>query len=135
MAGGIMSTDYLSVPVVCGHDAEVTLLSLTLTCGPMTVVELSGDLDMSTTHLITELVTHIAKSSPSQVILDMADVNFFCAAGLNALLHAQNTIKDAGGQFVLRNPSATTEQILTITRTADVFQIDRQSIPTPRSGI
>jgi anti-anti-sigma factor len=134
MAGGIMSTQYLSVPVVAEHDAEPPLLSLALTCGPVTVIELCGDIDMSTTHLITELVTHVAKNSPSQVILDMSGVSFFCAAGLNALLHAQKTIKDVGGWLLLRNPSATTRHILTVTRTADIFQLDRHSGPTPHSG-
>jgi anti-anti-sigma factor len=86
----------------------------------VTVIELCGDLDMSTTHLITELIAHVA-NSPSQVILDMAGVSFICAAGLNALLHAQKTIKEAGGRLLLRDPSATTKHILSITGTADIF--------------
>jgi anti-anti-sigma factor len=89
----------------------------------VTVIELCGELDMSTTHLITELIAYVAESSPSHVILDMTEVSFFCAAGLNALLQAQKTIKDAGGQFLLRNPSATTSSILTITGVAGIFQI------------
>jgi anti-anti-sigma factor len=128
MAGGIMSTQYLSDPVVAGYAAEAPLLSLTLACGPVTVIELCGDLDMSATHLVAELVAHVADSSPSQVILDMAEVGFFCAAGLNTLLYAQKTINEAGGQFFLRNPSATTRQILIITRTADIFQIDGHNV-------
>jgi hypothetical protein len=40
MAGGIMSTQYLSDPVVAGYDAEPPLLFLTLACGPVTVIEL-----------------------------------------------------------------------------------------------
>lgn len=126
-----MSTQYLSVTMVDVYDTEPPLLSVTLTCGPVTVIELCGDVDMSTTHLITELVIHVAKSSPSQVILDMAEVSFFCAAGLTALLHARKTINDAGGRLVLRNPSATTRLILATTRTADIFQIDRHSVPRP----
>lgn len=121
-----MSTKYLSVVgQAAGHVAEFPVLSLALRCGPITVIELSGDIDMSTTHLITNLVTDVAKNSPSRVILDMTEVTFFCAAGINALLHARETIKDAGGELLLRHPSKITMQILTMTRTADVFPIDR----------
>jgi anti-sigma B factor antagonist len=91
----------------------------------VTVVELRGDLDMSTTHLITELITHVARSSPSDVVVDMTEVSFFCAAGLNALLRAQKMVTEAGGQFLLRNPSATTSLILTITGTTKIFRIDQ----------
>ena len=122
-----MSTQYLPVPVVAGRGAEPPLLSLALTCGPVTVIELCGDLDMSTTHLITELVTHVAMNRPSQVIFDMAEVSFFCAAGLNCLLHARKAINDAGGRLVLRYPSAMTRHILALTGTADIFPVDRHS--------
>jgi len=129
MAGGIMSTKYLSVVgQAAGHVAEFPVLSLALRCGPITVIELSGDIDMSTTHLITDLVTDVAKNSPAQVVLDMTEVSFFCAAVLNALLHARETIKDAGGELLLRHPSKITMQILTMTRTAGVFPIDRHCV-------
>jgi len=122
-----MSTQYLSVTRPAGPDAPV--LSLALTCGPITVVELSGDVDMSTAHLITELATRVCERHPSQVILDMTEVSFFCAAGITALLHARNTIKDAGGKLLLRHPSTITMRILTATGTADIFPIDRHSVP------
>jgi len=127
-----MSTQHLSVARPAGSDAEPRVLSLALTCGPITVIELSGDVDMSTAHLITELVTRVSEKHPSQVILDMTEVSFFCAAGITALLHAHGTIKDAGGELLLRHPSTITMRILTTTGTAAIFPIDRHSVPRNR---
>lgn len=127
-----MSTQYLSVARLAGPDAERPVLSMALSSGPVSVIELSGDVDMSTAHLITELVTHVAKRRPLQVIIDMTEVSFFCAAGITALLHARNTIKDVGGKLLLRHPSTITMRILTTTGTADIFPIDRHSVPEER---
>jgi anti-anti-sigma factor len=82
-----------SEPILC-----VRLVS----CGPPTVIKIDGEIDLNTAHLITELVEHVARHRPAQVILDMANVNFFCAAGLRALLHARATITAADGQLLLR---------------------------------
>jgi anti-sigma B factor antagonist len=128
MAGEIMSTEYVSGYDLAGHDAELPLLSLAVACGPVTVIELSGDVDMDTTHLITELVGHVVEKRPSQVVFDMTKVSFFCAAGITVLLRAHKTIKDAGGELLLRRPSRITLHVLTVTRTADTFQIDGHSV-------
>ena len=125
-----MSTQHLSVARPAGPDAEPPVLSAALSYGPVTVIQLSGELDMSTEHLITELVARVCQEHPSQVILDMAEVSFFCAAGITALLHARNTIKDAGGEVVLRHPSRITMRSLTTTGTAGIFPIDWHSVPS-----
>lgn len=125
-----MSTQHLSVARPAGPDAEPPVLSAALSYGPVTVIRLSGELDMSTEHLITELVARVSQEHPSQVILDMAEVSFFCAAGITALLHARNTIKDAGGELLLRRPSTITMRILTTTGTAAILPIDWHSVPS-----
>jgi anti-anti-sigma factor len=77
------------------------ILSVRLvSCGPPTVIEISGEIDLSTAHLVTELVEHVARHRPAQVILDMANVRFFCADGLRALLDARATVTAADGQLL-----------------------------------
>ena len=94
------------------------ILSVRLvSCGPPTVIEISGEIDLNTAHLVTELVDHVARHGPTQVILDMGGVSFFCADGLRALLHARTTVTAAGGRLFLRAPSPKTCRVLTITRT------------------
>jgi anti-sigma B factor antagonist len=130
-----MSTQHLSVTRPAGPEAEPPVLSLALTCGPITVIELSGDVDMSTAHLITELVTRVSEKHPSQVILDMTDVSFFGAAGITALLHARRTTKDSGGELLLRHPSRITMRILTTTGAAAIFPIDGHGVRRTESVI
>jgi len=54
------------------QDAEPLLSLRLLGCGPKTVVEISGEVDISTTHLLTELVKHVAQSRPAEVIGSIA---------------------------------------------------------------
>lgn len=54
----------------------------------------------------------------------MADVTFFCAAGLNALLRANDIVTSAGGRLLLRSPSPQTQRILVLTATDHLFQPD-----------
>ena len=106
------------------------LLSLDLRCcGTRTIIEVSGELDMHTAHLLTELVEQTAQHRPTEVVLDMANVSFFCADGLRALLHARHTVATAGGQLLLRDPSPRTCRILTITRMVDLFPHETTTAP------
>jgi anti-sigma B factor antagonist len=114
----------MSVPVTVSSDEEPPL-SLDLSShGTVTVIRVSGELDMSTAHLLTDLVETVAASRPARVVVDMAEVTFLCAAGLGALITARDMILAAGGQLVLRAPSPQTRRILTITQTYCLFRPD-----------
>jgi anti-sigma B factor antagonist len=95
-----------------------------VSCGPPTVIEISGEIDLYTAHLVTELVEHVARHRHAQVILDMVNVSFFCADGLRALIHARATLTAANGQLLLRAPSPQTRHVLTITGTEHLFPLD-----------
>jgi anti-anti-sigma factor len=60
----------------------------------------------------------------------MANVSFFCADGLRALLHARATVTAADGQLLLRAPSAKTRRVLTITKTEHLFPHDATNAAT-----
>ena len=121
-----MSAGQASVPVQSGSGgAALAALSLDLAGqGPLTVITVSGDMDMCTVHLLDELLAQVAQQHPERVVLDMAGVTFFCADGLRALIQARDTIAAAGGQLLLRAPSAKTRRVLTITRTEQLFPLD-----------
>jgi len=93
--------------------------------GPDIVITISGELDMGTVHSVTELVGHVASNRPDVVVLDLANVSFFCADGLRSLIQARTMITAAGGRLVLRDPSAPTRRVLAITGT------DRLFLPVP----
>jgi anti-anti-sigma factor len=116
-----MSIQQMSVPVTVSSGEE-PLLSLDLSShGTVTVITVSGELDMSTAHLLTDLVKTVAASRPARVVVDMANVTFLSATGLGALITARDMILAAGGQLVLRAPSPRTRRILTITQTDCLF--------------
>jgi anti-anti-sigma factor len=119
-----MSIQQMSVPVTVRSDDE-PLLSLDLSSdGTVSVIRVSGELDMSTAHLLTDLVETVAASRPARVVVDMAEVTFLCATGLGALIAARDMVLAAGGQLVLRAPSPQTRLILTLTQTYCLFRPD-----------
>jgi anti-anti-sigma regulatory factor len=65
------------------------LLSLQLSSdGPEVMIMVSGELDLSTTHVRTERADHIAHGHAGPLALDMAGVTFLCADGIRALFRA-----------------------------------------------
>jgi anti-sigma B factor antagonist len=97
------------------------ILSLRLTNdggGPQIAV--TGELDLSTAHLLTEVVERLASDGPATVKVDMANVTFFSAAGLTALLRACDTVTSRGGQLLVSKPSPMTRRILWMTG-ADLY--------------
>lgn len=117
------------VPVTVDIDGT-PVMSLRLTShGPVTAITVRGELDSDTAPHLTDLVEHIAAACrPEQVIIDLANVTFFCAAGLNALLWANDIITGAGGRLLLRSPSPEIQHILIVTATDDLFQPDTQAV-------
>jgi anti-anti-sigma factor len=100
------------------------LLSLSLSGDSSNIViTVSGEMDMGTVHLFTELVQHVVGQRPDRVVLDMAQVRFFCADGLRAVSQARDMVNCAGGRLLLCEPSAATLLVLTITGTDRLFEL------------
>jgi anti-anti-sigma factor len=119
-----MSTQQLAVPLqLRPAGAPLLCLELARDCAAA-VITIRGELDISTAHLLTELVEHFVTERPARVVLDIAMVSFFCADGLRALIHTRGTVIAAGGRLVLRAPSAQTRRVLTITGTDHLFAVD-----------
>jgi anti-anti-sigma factor len=120
-----MSVDQIRVPLVFHHDDNKPTLSLRVTDrGGATVVEVIGELDLASAHLLTDCVDRIAGDRPDRVVLDLTGVSFFCADGLRALLHARDTVTGTGGQLLLRAPSANARRVLDLTAADELFIFD-----------
>jgi anti-anti-sigma factor len=118
-----MSIQQVSVQASVDCDEE-PLLSLELTNhGTVTVITISGELDMSTAALFTDLVEAAVGARSSRVVVDMAKVTFLCAAGLRGLIQARDMITAGGGRLVLRAPSRPTRRMLMITGTDCLFPL------------
>jgi anti-sigma B factor antagonist len=101
-----------------------SLLTVDLTTsGPVTVITVGGELDMSTVHLLTDRVDQILQQQPLRLVLDLANLTFFGADGIRALHHIHRAIANIAGDLVLRDPSPGTVRVLSLTHTACQFRI------------
>jgi anti-anti-sigma factor len=113
----------LTASPVVDRGAPVLSLQL-LTDGAVPVIELRGDLDIGTSHMLTELVDHVvAAHSPSLLVLDLTGMPFLCAEGITALLQTRQALLAHRAHLILRNPSALARKVLALTRVIDVFDI------------
>jgi anti-anti-sigma factor len=122
----LMSLDELSFALTRLSDAALTL-ELT-DSGSTAVIVITGELDLSTTHLLTDLVDHVAQEPrprPVHLCLDLAGVTFFSAEGVRALLHARRVVTSTAGTLVLREPSTSVRRVFDITGEAGLFDLDR----------
>lgn len=118
------TTQQRSAPLITARTAGAALSATVARCGPVTTITVCGELDLSTVDMFTELVQRVARDHPARVVLDMAEVSFFCADGLRALLQARDMVISGGGQLHFRAPSPQTWRVLTITHTEHLFPLD-----------
>jgi anti-anti-sigma factor len=118
-----MSTHQRHFASTFDRDRE-PLMSIELTsCGPVTVIAVSGEIDMSNAHLLTELAEHAMRDEPLRLVLDLAKVTFFSSAGVHALFRIRRAVMAHAGQLILRDPSPITLKVLSATCVLHSFQV------------
>ncbi|MET7820700.1 STAS domain-containing protein [Micromonospora zamorensis] len=113
------------------------IMSLALTCaGSTKLITVSGEIDMSNAHLLTELVACACDSSAPVVAVDLSAVRFFSAHGVSALLQAQHIAVTAGAAFILRDPAPCVTYLLATSGALGDFRLNRGDghRPRPRSA-
>ncbi|TQJ20155.1 anti-anti-sigma factor [Micromonospora sp. A202] len=110
------------------------VMSLALTCvGSAKLIHVSGEIDMSNAHLLTELVACACHSPAAPVItVDLSAVRFFSAHGVSALLEAQHIAVTAGAAFILRNPAPCVTYLLATSGALGDFRLNRGDGHRPR---
>jgi len=94
-----------------------------VTAGPAATIVVSGQIDLSNAHLVTELVDQALAQRPDELVLDLADVTFFSADGINILLLVRRTASAHRTRLTLRDPSPITRKLLDLTGMTAHFQI------------
>lgn len=90
-----------------------------------TVIEAAGDLDIATSHLLTDLAGSLLHPQPPRVIvLDLAKLRFFCADGIRALLRVRDAAAARAVPLIVRDPSPAVLTVLTITDMLSAFRIE-----------
>lgn len=97
------------------------LLSLRVRAGgERTVVEACGEIDLGTAGLLARVADRVLEENPGRLVLDLARVTFFSAAGLRVLMELRGV---AGERLVLRAPSPSVVFVLELTALADRFTV------------
>ncbi|MEU8386827.1 STAS domain-containing protein [Micromonospora sp. NPDC048843] len=81
------------------------------------MITVSGEVDMSTAHLISELAEHVITRRPARLALDLSGVTFFSAHGISALLRTQHAAETAEVTLTLHATAPCVTYLLAVTGT------------------
>lgn len=82
--------DLLSVEVSWNHD-EV-------------VVALAGELDISTRHRVTDVLTELERAAPSRLVIDLSQLSFLDSTGLALFVAVDKHCREDGGPALKIRP-------------------------------
>ncbi|MGK5518115.1 STAS domain-containing protein [Micromonospora sp. URMC 107] len=100
-------------------------MSLSLSCdGSTKVVTVAGEIDMSNAHLLVELVEFLCQPPVPPITLDLAQVTYFGAHGISALLRAQELVTSAKGRLTVDRASPCVLYILGVTGMMPHLELD-----------
>lgn len=68
-------------------------------CGPFTVVEVLGEIDLATAVFVTEHLDAATARPEPDVLVDLRRVDFFDCSGLRVLCRAETRVRDRGGRL------------------------------------
>jgi anti-sigma B factor antagonist len=91
--------------------------------GSATVVAMRGSLGMIDVESVQEQLRRLVGQPEAVVVLDMSDLHFIGADGLDMLLVSRGLSRVQHGQIRLVNPSGEIRRILELTRLDKVFGI------------
>ena len=93
--------------------------------GTHVVVELSGELDVSTAPLLVETLDEVTQPEVTEVEIRMGDLAFIDSTGLGVLVRLHNRLaqREQGAPLVLVDPGRQARKVLEITGLSKVFRV------------
>ncbi|MBB5478884.1 STAS domain-containing protein [Micromonospora parathelypteridis] len=88
-----------------------------------TVVEVAGDLDMSTTPELRDQLRKLVESGAQVVVVDLTGVGFMDSSGLGVLVVAYKDLRERNGRLALAGVSEPVRTVLSITSVDRVIGI------------
>jgi anti-sigma B factor antagonist len=85
----------------------------------VTVLELSGEIDISTVGRIREAIEPMMTDPPGRIVFDLARLRFIDSSGLTLLLAVAERVPEVE----LRHPSPLVRKLIEITGVTDLFDI------------
>jgi anti-sigma B factor antagonist len=88
------------------------------------LLALSGEIDLSTSHLLVDAIDAAIASGATTVVLDFGEVTFVNSTGLGAMVAATKRLRQLGGDLVLRHFRGIPASALATTGLDRFFTID-----------
>jgi len=79
-----------------------------------------GELDLATCQVLNTAVDSLVANGAGDIVIDCSGVTFFGAAGVDALVQAQNKL-DGSRRLVIRKPSPIVRRVLGIVHLSELF--------------
>ncbi|WP_161602672.1 STAS domain-containing protein [Thermomonospora catenispora] len=83
--------------------------------GDWRVIEVRGELDIATVHLLDDQVTAAAAGVRPQIALELSGLGFCDCAGLAGIVRAAKRAAETGGRLMLLRPSRPVSRCLRLT--------------------
>jgi anti-sigma B factor antagonist len=95
--------------------------SVTEAAGQRAVVEVSGELDMSTGPALERQLAALVNDGVTDVVLDLSRVSFIDSSGLSVLVVALKRLRSRGGALRLAGCQSPVQTVLDLTALSRVF--------------
>ena len=106
------------------RSAMTTFDIVVVETGRAAVVQVRGELDLSTAPRLEEQLVSLADAGVLDVTVDLADLDFIDSSGLQALVAGLKRLRARGGDLGLRSPRPSTLKVLEITGLTRVFRTE-----------
>jgi anti-sigma B factor antagonist len=91
--------------------------------GPMTVLRLSGELDLMSSPRLEEALDLVGDSDTELVVLDLRGLEFMDSTGLHLFVRAQQMADESGRRLALVRGGEQVQRLLTLTGMTELLTI------------
>jgi anti-sigma B factor antagonist len=95
----------------------------TRTQGDLTVLDVSGELDLSTANALRDRIGELVHQGVRDLSVNLEEVGFLDSSGLSALVSGLKRMQEAGGRLSLVCSNEQTLKVFTVTGLDRVFAI------------
>ncbi|MDA1001126.1 MAG: STAS domain-containing protein [bacterium] len=89
----------------------------------VTLVQLSGEVDMSNSPTVRDVLMKLAGQKTSPIVVELSGVSYMDSSGIATLVEGLQETMSYGGQFRLASLTPKVKQVFDLARLVDVFEI------------
>lgn len=89
----------------------------------VSVMKVKGRVDSATAPDLETALRSLVDTDKTQIVLDLADVEYMSSAGLRAMVSTLKAVKRVNGDLRLASPSPRVEEVLRLAGLTSIFSI------------